>query len=125
MGERHGELVSQFSAFRFPVIRNLRQTMGAARYEGTIEDERRLFYVAMTRSQKFLHLTWAPVLETVFQPERILAWRRDGELIAVREIQQGKHLIVVYPEHADDGFVITAFITSKARSLAKRRQVWP
>jgi DNA helicase-2/ATP-dependent DNA helicase PcrA len=31
------------------------------RFEGTIEDERRLFYVAMTRSQKFLHLTWAPV----------------------------------------------------------------
>jgi DNA helicase II / ATP-dependent DNA helicase PcrA len=31
------------------------------RYEGTIEDERRLFYVAVTRSQKFLHLTWAPV----------------------------------------------------------------
>lgn len=34
---------------------------GQARYEGTIEDERRLFYVAMTRSQKFLHLTWAPI----------------------------------------------------------------
>ena len=32
-----------------------------ARFEGTIEDERRLFYVAMTRSQKFLHFTWAPV----------------------------------------------------------------
>jgi len=32
-----------------------------ARFEGTLEDERRLFYVAMTRSQKFLHLTWAPV----------------------------------------------------------------
>ena len=31
------------------------------RFEGTIEDERRLFYVAMTRGQKFLHLTWAPV----------------------------------------------------------------
>lgn len=31
------------------------------RYEGTIEDERRLFYVAMTRSQKFLHLTYAPI----------------------------------------------------------------
>ena len=31
------------------------------RYAGTIEDERRLFYVAMTRSQKFLHLTYAPV----------------------------------------------------------------
>lgn len=32
-----------------------------ARFEGTTEDERRLFYVAMTRSQKFLHLTWAPI----------------------------------------------------------------
>lgn len=32
-----------------------------SRYEGSIEDERRLFYVAMTRSQKFLHLTWAPI----------------------------------------------------------------
>jgi DNA helicase II / ATP-dependent DNA helicase PcrA len=31
------------------------------RFEGTIEDERRLFYVAMTRSQKFLHLTWGPI----------------------------------------------------------------
>jgi DNA helicase-2/ATP-dependent DNA helicase PcrA len=31
------------------------------RFEGTIEDERRLFYVAMTRAQKFLHLTWAPI----------------------------------------------------------------
>lgn len=31
------------------------------RYRGTTEDERRLFYVALTRSQKFLHLTYAPV----------------------------------------------------------------
>ena len=35
--------------------------LGQARFEGTIEDERRLFYVAMTRSQKYLHLTWAPI----------------------------------------------------------------
>lgn len=34
---------------------------GQARYAGSVEDERRLFYVAMTRSQKFLHLTWAPI----------------------------------------------------------------
>lgn len=33
------------------------------RYEGTVEDERRLFYVALTRSQKFLHLTFGPKLE--------------------------------------------------------------
>lgn len=35
--------------------------LGAGRYKGTLEDERRLFYVAMTRAQKFLHLTWAPL----------------------------------------------------------------
>lgn len=35
--------------------------VGQKRFEGTIEDERRLFYVAMTRSQKFLHMTWGPV----------------------------------------------------------------
>jgi len=31
-----------------------------ARYRGGLEDERRLFYVAITRAQKFLHLTTAP-----------------------------------------------------------------
>ncbi len=34
---------------------------GQARFEGGTEDERRLFYVAMTRSQKFLYMTWAPI----------------------------------------------------------------
>jgi DNA helicase-2/ATP-dependent DNA helicase PcrA len=32
----------------------------AARYKGGLEDERRLFYVAVTRAQKFLHMSWAP-----------------------------------------------------------------
>lgn len=30
------------------------------RYKGGDTDERRLFYVASTRSQKYLHMTWAP-----------------------------------------------------------------
>jgi DNA helicase-2/ATP-dependent DNA helicase PcrA len=33
----------------------------AIRYKGGLDDERRLFYVAATRAQKFLHMTWAPV----------------------------------------------------------------
>jgi DNA helicase-2/ATP-dependent DNA helicase PcrA len=32
----------------------------AARYRGGLEDERRLFYVAVTRAQTFLHMSWAP-----------------------------------------------------------------
>lgn len=33
----------------------------ARRYRGSPEDERRLFYVALTRAQKFLFVSWAPV----------------------------------------------------------------
>ena len=31
-----------------------------ARYRGTPSEERRLFYVAVTRAQKYLYMTWAP-----------------------------------------------------------------
>lgn len=64
------------------------------------------------------------VVATVLQPERILLGG-DGELIAVRELEEGKHLVVVYREETSDGFIITAFLTRRVRSLAKRRQVWP
>lgn len=31
------------------------------RYKGTVEDERRLFYVALTRAEKYLYCSWAPI----------------------------------------------------------------
>jgi DNA helicase-2/ATP-dependent DNA helicase PcrA len=34
--------------------------VGADRYDGCEEDERRLFYVALTRSKRYLHCSWAP-----------------------------------------------------------------
>ena len=64
------------------------------------------------------------VLETVSQPERILLGG-DGEHLEVRELETGKHLVAVYRERADDGFIITAFVTRRLRSLSKRRQLWP
>lgn len=33
----------------------------ADRYDGSVEDERRLFYVALTRSKKYLFCSWSPV----------------------------------------------------------------
>jgi DNA helicase-2/ATP-dependent DNA helicase PcrA len=33
----------------------------ADRYKGTVEDERRLFYVALTRAEKYLNCSWSPV----------------------------------------------------------------
>ncbi len=64
------------------------------------------------------------VIETVSRPERILLGG-DGERLAIRELVNGKYLVAVYPEHLDDGFVITAFLTRRVRSLEKRRQLWP
>jgi hypothetical protein len=64
------------------------------------------------------------VLETVGHPERVVAGRA-GELLAVREQEPGKWLVVVYRELDGDGFIITAFLTSKAASVQRRSQVWP
>jgi len=47
---------------------------GQQRYEGSLEDERRLFYVAMTRAQKFLHMTWAPVPGNQLYQSRSVFW---------------------------------------------------
>lgn len=64
------------------------------------------------------------VLETVGNPDRILCGTA-GELFAVRELEPGKFLVVVYRETGHDGFVITAFLTRRARSLERRAELWP
>ena len=64
------------------------------------------------------------VLDTVAGPTRVLAGA-EGELLALREQEPAKWLVVVYRELEEDGFVITAFLTRRVRSLDRRRQVWP
>jgi len=64
------------------------------------------------------------VLETVAYPETVFAGKK-GELLAVRELSPGRHLVVVYRELEQDGFIITAFLTSKIHTLKQRTQVWP
>lgn len=64
------------------------------------------------------------VLDAVARPDRILAGGA-GERLAVREIEAGKHLVVVYRELGEDGFIITAFLTRRIHSLEKRKQLWP
>ncbi len=64
------------------------------------------------------------VLETVAMPSHIFSGN-NGEFLAVREIKEGRNLIVVYRELNKDGFIITAFISSKRRMFHNRRQIWP
>ncbi len=56
------------------------------------------------------------VVDTIAQPARIYAGAA-GELMATREVEIGKWLVVVYRELDGDGFVITAFLTRKIASL--------
>ncbi len=65
------------------------------------------------------------VLEALADPERVLAGNA-GEIFALRSVETGKALVVVYREAtADDGFVITAFVTRRLESLERRKQIWP
>jgi hypothetical protein len=64
------------------------------------------------------------VPHTVAEPERIVEGKAE-ELLALRELADGKLLVVVYRKLINDGFVITAFSTRKLRSFEKRKQVWP
>lgn len=65
------------------------------------------------------------IMDAVGNPERVLDGGA-GELLAVRRNERGQWLVVAYRElDGDDGFIITAFLTSRAAWLQNRRQIWP
>ena len=63
-------------------------------------------------------------MSAIGDPVRIVAGG-EGEMLALRELELGKFLVVVYRELVGDGFVITAFVTRRLRSLERRKQLWP
>jgi len=64
------------------------------------------------------------VLETLEKPDVIYEGKR-GESIAVKDIENGKYIAVIYREVDGDGFVITAFLTKRKKQLERRRKIWP
>jgi hypothetical protein len=64
------------------------------------------------------------VLEAISDAEGILAGG-EGELLALKKQLDGKILVAVYREDANDGFVITAFLTRREAALKRRKQLWP
>jgi len=63
------------------------------------------------------------VLAAVDDPERIYLGR-GGKRLALRELEPGKYLVAVYRELEHDGFIITAFVTRRIRSLERRDVLW-
>jgi DNA helicase II / ATP-dependent DNA helicase PcrA len=60
------------------------------RYKGTEEDERRLFYVAVTRAEHYLFCTWAPIQTNRQQRSRSQFHRdlTDSEHVLTRELSE-------------------------------------
>jgi hypothetical protein len=85
-------------------------------------------------AERWLHITeehsemaglYFDVLEAVQSPQAVFEGT-FGELLAIREIEERKFVVVVYRESApDDGFVITAFLTRRMRPLERRNKIWP
>jgi hypothetical protein len=63
------------------------------------------------------------VLETVAEPD-IIFIGSEAELLSVRKTEK-RWLVVIYKEtNATDGFIITAFITSRINYLLNKEIIW-
>ncbi len=84
--------------------------------------EERWFHITEEHSEMAGY--YFDVLETVEEPEAIYLGNA-GEYLAVREIEKGKYIVVVYKEvNSSDGFIITAFLTRRKKQLEKRKKIW-
>ena len=82
--------------------------------------EERWFHI--TESHDYLSGLSDSVLEVINNPEIIIEGD-NNELIAIQRFNN-KHLVVIYKEvDIEDGFVITAFITSQISKVKKDRKI--
>ena len=81
----------------------------------------------ITESHDYMAGYFYEVLETVSNPDCVVAGKKE-ELLAVRLYEKThigpKHLIVIYRERDAEGFIITAFMTSKVDNVLRRKVLW-
>ncbi len=78
----------------------------------------------MSAGSTLLLITLSWLAKKLSSPDRVLGGQQE-ELLAIREIVPGKWLVVAYREVGEDGFVVTAYATRRARQLDTRIQIWP
>jgi len=80
----------------------------------------------ITESHDYMAGYFHEVLETISNPDYVTSGKKE-DLLAIKFYEKThigpKHLIVVYTEKNKEGFVITAFMTSKIDAILKRRNV--
>ena len=84
-------------------------------------------WVHIVESHDYMSGCLDMVIETISEPDCIVQGWTD-ELIALRDYQRTviskKTVIVVYRELDQDGFVITAFMTSRPDQIIRRGVIW-
>lgn len=87
-----------------------------------LPDER---WIHITEEHSELAGYYFEVFETVNEPQAVYEGKL-GELIAVKELEIGKFMVVVYKEVSkEDGFIITAFLTKRIKQIERRNKLWP
>ena len=82
--------------------------------------EERWFHI--TESHDYMSGLSDSVLEAINNPDELIK-SEEGEIIAVKRFNN-KHLVIIYREvNNQDGFVITAFLTSEIERVRKERKV--
>ncbi|MEK6830592.1 MAG: hypothetical protein AABX77_01025 [Nanoarchaeota archaeon] len=82
--------------------------------------EERWFHI--TESHDYMSGLSDSVLETIIKPQEIIEGDK-GELIAIKRFKN-KYIVVMYREvNHEEGFVITAFLTSEVERVRKGRGV--
>ena len=79
----------------------------------------------ITESHDYMAGYFHNVLETISDPDYIVAGKKE-ELLAIKFYERThigpKYLVCCYRKRNKEGFVITAFMTSKIDSILKRRK---
>ena len=79
-------------------------------------------WIHITESHDYMSGLSYSVLEVIKDPEEIIDGD-EGELMAVQKFNN-KHIVVIYREvNEEDGFVITAFLTSEIERIRKERKI--
>ena len=83
--------------------------------------------------ERWLHITEEHAEMGIYLHETLMAIEKplaifegaEGELLAAREIETGKYIVVAYREvSVEDGFVITAFLTRRWKQIERRKKLW-
>lgn len=84
--------------------------------------EERWFHITEEHSEMAGY--YFEVLETLEEPE-IIYKGYTGELLAIKEVEKDKYIVVIYKEvNEKDGFIITAFLTRRKAQLERRKKIW-